>query len=410
MLIASIPPKVNIPFGNSAGAGFIRQVPDASQIGIQAGAASFTDGFPPVTFLPIGAGGTPPWGADFNGILNQVSAWSRWQAAGGPVAYDSTFSAAIGGYPSGALIRSANVFGTAWLSSTDNNISNPDAGGANWSQVQFLGGTATTGTWQWRPTAEILPGWVKANATTIGNSASNATQLADTVNAAALFAWLWVNFSNTLAPIFTSAGVPTTRGANAAADFAANKAITVYDMRGKGIIGMDTMGGAPTTILASVPAFLGSATQPGSIIGEVLHTLLLAELAAHNHAIVDPGHNHGVNDPTHNHAHSDPTHTHGVGDGGHNHPYGFVVGTSAVGQYGTSATGAPAGTTSSTTTGGATTGIGIVAAATGMSNVAGSTGISNVGNVTGVSTSNAGSTSSHNNTPFSVVGSHYLKL
>ena len=61
MLASAIPIKFPIPFGNSAGGGYIRPIPQASQIGIANGAASLTDGFPPLNFLPLGSGGVPPF-------------------------------------------------------------------------------------------------------------------------------------------------------------------------------------------------------------------------------------------------------------------------------------------------------------------------------------------------------------
>jgi hypothetical protein len=160
-------------------------------------------------------------------------------------------------------------------------------------QAQSLAGAATTGDMKSRPTNETIAGWVIANATTIGGPASNATQLANVI-AQNLFAWHWLNFSNTQCPVFTSAGAPTTRGVNAAADFAANKQIQVYDKRGKGDVGVDTMGGAVTTRLAGVPVTSGSLTAPGSVIGENLHALLVAELAAHTHVntLSNPPHAH----------------------------------------------------------------------------------------------------------------------
>ena len=163
-------------------------------------------------------------------------------------------------------------------------------------QAQSLAGAATTGAFQWRPTSEPQTGWVTANATTIGNAASNATQRAN-LDCANLFAWHWNNFPNTQCPVFTSAGAPTTRGANAAADFAANKQIQVYDKRGKGVIGVDTMGGSPTTCLNGVPVSSGNATTPGSIIGENLHTLIPTEMPSHFHTA-------GISDPTHAHGFS----------------------------------------------------------------------------------------------------------
>lgn len=139
MLASQIPTKFNIPFANGAGASFINPIPQGSQIGITAGAASLTDGFPPVTFLPVGAGGTAPWGRDFNGILNQVSAWCRWVGAGSPCKFDATFAVAVGGYPQGALLAS-NTAGNAWLSLIDNNTTDPNAtaGAPGWAALAFI--------------------------------------------------------------------------------------------------------------------------------------------------------------------------------------------------------------------------------------------------------------------------------
>lgn len=128
---SNIPAKFPIPFANAAGSSYIRTVPQASQIGVQNGAASLTDGFPPNCFVPVSAGGSWPFGQDFNGILNQATAWIRWLSAGGPVGYDAAFASAIGGYPKGTVLSSATL-GGFWLCTADNNTTNPDTGGANW--------------------------------------------------------------------------------------------------------------------------------------------------------------------------------------------------------------------------------------------------------------------------------------
>lgn len=131
MLASEIPTKFPLAFGADAGPSYIRVIPTASQIGVQPGAASLTDGFPPLTFTPDGGGGVPPFGQDFNGLLNQITAWTQWQNAGGPIAYDAGFSTSIGGYPQGAVLAAATL-GSFWLSTADNNTSDPDTGGANW--------------------------------------------------------------------------------------------------------------------------------------------------------------------------------------------------------------------------------------------------------------------------------------
>ena len=195
----------------------------------------------------------------------------------GPVAWDSAFSAAIGGYPSGALVRSTIVATDFWISTTDNNVTNPDTGGAGWAAWGD-----GTGREQFRPTQESLYGWVVDNGTTIGNAASNATQRAN-ADTQLLFAWYWNNFASLT--IYTSGGAPTARGVSAAADYAANRAIATLTRQGMSVTGMDTMGGAATTKLASVPVTSGNATTAGSVLGENLHTLTIPELAEHDHTI-----------------------------------------------------------------------------------------------------------------------------
>jgi hypothetical protein len=87
-------------------------------------------------------------------------------------------------------------------------------------------------------------GWVKMNGGTIGNASSGATRAnADT---SALFALLWA-LNATDSPILTSAGAGSTRGADAAADFAANKRLTVPDLRGEFLRGLDDSRGVDTS-------------------------------------------------------------------------------------------------------------------------------------------------------------------
>ena len=138
MQSTNIPAKIPLPFANAAGPTYKNVIPTASQIGITNGKASLADGFPPLTFQAISSGGIPPFGADFNGILNEVTSIQQWQEAGGFFAYDSVFSTAVGGYPKGAILQAA-TFDGLWLSSAENNTSNPDTGGAGWVSLAFEG-------------------------------------------------------------------------------------------------------------------------------------------------------------------------------------------------------------------------------------------------------------------------------
>lgn len=133
---SDIPGKLPIPFASSAAGGYIRAIPTSSLIGVTDGAASLTDGFVPLNATPIGAGGVPPDIKDMNGILFEVSGWSRWQAAGGPVSFDAGFAAAIGGYPQGAFLQSPASPGVFYVSTADSNATDPEGvGAANWITV-----------------------------------------------------------------------------------------------------------------------------------------------------------------------------------------------------------------------------------------------------------------------------------
>lgn len=141
MQASNAPSKSPVPFAES---GSKNTIPVASQIGITPGLASFTDGFPPLTMTPLAAGGIPPRGQDFNGILYFLSAATRWQQAGGSYSFDSTFAAAIGGYPKGAVLLAADGQGF-WISTVDSNTANPDTGGAGWAPEFGYGITAVSG-------------------------------------------------------------------------------------------------------------------------------------------------------------------------------------------------------------------------------------------------------------------------
>lgn len=128
MQLSDIPEWTPKKFANDATGTYIREVPQTTA---DPAAASFSLGFPPQTFTDEGAGGTPPDGRDFNGILNYLSAWAQWVGLGGPVPYDATVSSA-GGYPKGARVQSVTNPPRIWLCTIDNNTTNPDSGGAGW--------------------------------------------------------------------------------------------------------------------------------------------------------------------------------------------------------------------------------------------------------------------------------------
>jgi len=111
-------------------------------------------------------------------------------------------------------------------------------------------------------------GWVAANGGTIGNPTSGANRAnSDTL---ALFTIFWNSFTNTVLPIQDSSGAASVRGASAAADYAANKRLQVFDDRD-----LFSRGVGPTF---SAPL--------GVSQGDTF--------ASHTHGVTDPQHSHGV--------------------------------------------------------------------------------------------------------------------
>jgi microcystin-dependent protein len=105
-------------------------------------------------------------------------------------------------------------------------------------------------------------GWLLLNGDTMGSAASGATRASD--DHQELFTVIWNSFTNTDAPV--SGG----RGASAAADWTANKTITLPDMRGRTIIGTGTGAGL-------------SARTHGAKVGAEEHALTEAQMPLHGH-------------------------------------------------------------------------------------------------------------------------------
>lgn len=136
----------------------------------------------------------------------------------------------------------------------------------------------------WRTSAPN--GFVRLNGRTIGAAASGATERAN-ADCENLFILLWNEDPN----LSVSGG----RGGTATGDWAANKTIVLPDLRGRAIIGMDSMGNSAAGRVTD--AVLGADSDLlGAVGGAQTHTLTTAQLAAHNHTInvTDPGHRHFV--------------------------------------------------------------------------------------------------------------------
>ena len=139
MKITDAPLLITTPFAQN---GTRNDIPVTSE-GIDTGRASFTTGFPDETMKPITAGGTPPKGADFNGILYALTNAVRFYGAGGHYQFNGSFAAAIGGYPMGATVQASDNMGH-WLNVVEANSTGPESGlSTGWLPLADHNGTAT---------------------------------------------------------------------------------------------------------------------------------------------------------------------------------------------------------------------------------------------------------------------------
>lgn len=127
-------------------------------------------------------------------------------------------------------------------------------------------------------------GWVRANGRTIGSATSGATERAN-ADCQDLFLHLWT--------VDSSLTVSTGRGGSAASDWAANKQITLPDLRDRVIVGLPAMGASDAGLIddAVIAAALGSKGGAATV------TLTTAEIPAHTHPATFTGdalppHNH----------------------------------------------------------------------------------------------------------------------
>lgn len=155
-MAATVPVNLTLPFANAGAKNTIPNAATGSEL------ASFTQGFPPITMQPVVAGGRPPDGKDFNGILYQLSTHTLWQNSGGLYKYDATVAAAIGGYSKGmVLLANDNV--SSYISAVDNNSVNfnttPASIGVQWIPYSQTASNAYTLNVVTTPTLPTVAGY-----------------------------------------------------------------------------------------------------------------------------------------------------------------------------------------------------------------------------------------------------------
>lgn len=170
---------LTIPFARDAVPDMVNDIPNDPSIS-EPQLASFKQGFPSITTIPLVAGGIPPEGQDFNGILRDITEHIVHQNKGGMYKFEAEVVAA-GGYPSGAVLA-ANDGLSLWVSLVDANVEDFNSGTPEqWARIAFSGldallnnkldksavvqttGTSTTNVMSQKAVTDVLAGVDKIN-------------------------------------------------------------------------------------------------------------------------------------------------------------------------------------------------------------------------------------------------------
>jgi microcystin-dependent protein len=242
-------------------------------------------------------GGNAPTIQDMNGLHFLLSYQLAYLQQYGVAQWDAETE-----YQLGSIVNEA---GTMYVSLQAANTNHAITDSAWWR----ANGAEPTGTGKDFWGLNLPSGYVWASGKTIGNASSNATERAN-ADTLALFTLFWNDFTNTTLPIYTSAGVLSTRGANATADWAANKAIAIPDKRGRVSIGKDNMGGTSANRITDAAVGIDGDVL-GDSGGAETQTLTSAQMPTHTHT--QDAHTHTQNSHTHL---SGPSNNYVYGGGG----------------------------------------------------------------------------------------------
>jgi len=193
--------------------------------------------------------------------------------------------------------RLTNKSGVVQFADDSVPVTGPSSGGGGGGTAVDPNGLFKTRDLKVRFDDQPLEGYVRLNGRTIGSATSGATERAN-ADTQSLFTELWP---------FANIAVVSGKGASAAADWAANKALTLPDCAGRLLGAVDSMGNGAQNRITQANAGVDP-TIIGAVGGEEKHTLTVAELAAHTHGVNG---NTGAGTPHHHGVHSDSNNNNG---------------------------------------------------------------------------------------------------
>ena len=146
--------------------------------------ATFSEGWPKITMIPLSSGGIPPKGLDINGVLYQLSLDTVHRQSGKQMQFDATYASNIKGYSKGAMLQSSDLT-RLYLNTVDGNLTDPDSSSASGWNVYAQTPTATSTTTGTVKIADNLTSTAKDTALT----ANQGKALKDTLD-------LWSSISS----------------------------------------------------------------------------------------------------------------------------------------------------------------------------------------------------------------------
>lgn len=126
MAVFNEPTKWQTSLVNSGDANVI---PQSTPVGT--GEASFDDGFPQITQIPIGAGGIAPDRKDFNGLFKILGDWIFFNQNGGVSTYSENFD-----YVAGRVVSyNGNIYKCIQANGVSSTVVAPDSDTAYWQRL-----------------------------------------------------------------------------------------------------------------------------------------------------------------------------------------------------------------------------------------------------------------------------------
>lgn len=126
MAVFNEPTKWQTSLVNSGDANVI---PQSTPVGT--GEASFDDGFPQITQIPIGAGGIAPDRKDFNGLFKILGDWLFYIQNGGVSTYSESFD-----YVAGRVVSyNDNIYKCIQANGVSSTIVTPDSDTEYWQRI-----------------------------------------------------------------------------------------------------------------------------------------------------------------------------------------------------------------------------------------------------------------------------------